>query len=103
MEKNCCKSCIADILDAFEYIDFVDDIPSELEEITNIYRTKEYIVCQTVCMRGCGDNENVLVSTDTYYRRTVARDEQYEVLFCDRRHIDGKRMAASMYTRKYID
>ncbi|MCD7729836.1 MAG: hypothetical protein LUI60_08040 [Clostridia bacterium] len=97
--KDGCRKCFAELLDD---IDFIDAIPEFLEDATNIYRTKDYIVCQYVSMQ-CRDNQNMVVSYDTYYRRTEKRDAQYEILFEDRRNLDGKRMAVSMYTRTYID
>ena len=94
--------CSDAILKLLEDIDFLDDIPEHLVDLTNIYRTENYIVCQVLSMR-CGDNDNLMMSFDTYYLRTDKRDEQYEMLFADRRRINGKRLPASMYTRKYID
>ena len=80
-----------------------DKIPDFIKDATNVYRTKGYIVCQ---VRGiqydCKEN-NVVFSHDTYYRRTPERDQQYEIFFCHRRHIDGKRLPSTMYARTYKD
>lgn len=49
-----------------------------LEEATNVYRTKHYIVEQVL---GVDDNEvecAQLCSHDTFYRRTKKRDAEYE-------------------------
>ena len=46
-------------------------------EITNVYRTENYIVCQTVHV--CyGDNGNILISDDIFRRRTPERDAKFE-------------------------
>ena len=36
-------------------------------------------------------------------KRTPKRDKEYEIFFCHRRHIDGKRLPSTMYARTYID
>ena len=76
--------------------------PDFIADATNVYRTKEYIVNQVVGLK-YHDLGNVIFSLDTYYLRTQRRDEQYEKLFADRRHIDGKRLPTSMYMRTYKD
>ena len=76
-------------------------IPEFTENATNVYRTKEYLVKQIICIRyGC-EEDNVLYSRDTFYKRTPERDREYEILFCRRRNIDGKRLPSTMYTREY--
>lgn len=73
------------------------------EEATNVYRTKHYIVEQVL---GIHDNDvecAELCSHDTFYRRTRKRDAEYEELFGSRKRIDGKRLPATMCSRKYVD
>ena len=63
-----------------------------LEMADNAYRTKNYIVTQSVG-----------VKYDTFYRRTKQLDDLYEFSFCLRKNIDGKRISVSMYTRQYVE
>lgn len=78
-------------------------VPEFTENATNVYRTQEYIVKQIIGIQyGCEEN-NVVYSRDTYYKRTPERDKEYEILFCPRRNIDGKRLPSTMYARTYKD
>lgn len=74
-----------------------------LYEANNVYRTKNYIVKQIIGVRISEQEDNVVFSFDTYYRRTKKRDKIYEKEFADKKHIDGKRLPSTMYARKYID
>lgn len=78
-------------------------IPEFLDGATNVYRTKEYIVKQIISIRYDAEENNAVISRDTYYRRTEKRDAEYEIAFCMRKHIDGKRLPTTMYARTYID
>lgn len=69
----------------------------------NVYRTKNYIVTQDLQYKDNVIFDNVLLSHDTYYKRTKKRDSEYIVLFSDKERIDGKRIPSTSYTRKYID
>lgn len=69
----------------------------------NVYRTKDYIVAQDLQYKDHNVYDNVLLSHDTYYKRTKKRDAEYELMFEDKDHIDGRRIPSTSYTRKYID
>lgn len=69
----------------------------------NVYRTKDFIVTQELQFKENNVYCNVLLSHDTYYRRTKKRDAEYELAFECKDHIDGKRIPSTSYTRKYID
>lgn len=69
----------------------------------NVYRTKNYIVTQDLQYKDNVIFDNVLLSHDTYYKRTKKRDSEYITLFSDKERIDGKRIPSTSYTRKYID
>lgn len=71
--------------------------------VDNIYRTKNYIVTQSLGLQHDQVENNIVISYDTYYKRTRLRDQQYELLFSDKVHINGKRLPSVTYTRKYID
>ena len=76
-------------------------VPEFIENATNVYRTKKYIVKQIIVIQyGCEEN-NVVYSRDTYYKRTPERDKEYEILFFRRRNIDGRRLPSTMYAREY--
>lgn len=78
-------------------------IPEFLDGATNVYRTKEYIVKQIISIRYDAEENNAVISQDTYYRRTEKHDAEYEIAFCMHKHIDGKRLPTTMYARTYID
>ena len=78
-------------------------VPEFMQDATNVYRTRDYIVKQVIGIRyDCEENNNV-ISHDTFYRRTPKRDAEYEILFCNRKRLDGKRLPTTMYARTYID
>lgn len=73
-------------------------------EADNVYRTPEYIVCQKVSLCRNGKGNTLLMSDDTYLLRTKKRDTDYELVYKVRgKNINGKRMRAGSYIRKYID
>ncbi len=73
------------------------------EDATNVYRTKLYIVEQVLDVKDNLVENAELCSHDIYYRRTKQRDVEYEKLFGSRRQIDGKRLPATMCSRKYVN
>ena len=74
-----------------------------LYDANNVYRTRDYIVKQVIGVRTSDEEDNIIMSFDTYYRRTKKRDKIYEHVFAGKKHIDGKRLPSTMYSRKYID
>lgn len=77
--------------------------PEFLRKADNVYRTRDYIVVQRISIVYDGMEDPETVSRDVYYRRTRKRDADYEALGRKRRNLDGKRLPATMHTRKYID
>lgn len=73
------------------------------EVSTNVYRTKCYVVFQDIAVCKDENGETVLVSNDTYYKRSVVRDFYYLSKYKNRKAINGKRLSTNSYTRKYID
>ena len=49
------------------------------------------------------EDDNVLISYDTYYVRTQKRDKEYEYGMSEKQNIDGKCMRTSMYARRYVE
>lgn len=83
--------------------DFVQEFDDMLSG-HNIYRTAKYIVSQEVKLIYKGDAQTFVMSEDTFYLRNKQRDKAYEEIFFDRLdQIDGSRLHASAYTRKYVD
>ena len=78
-------------------------VPEFLKGATNVYRTRDFIVKQVVKFKCDNEGNSVVVSHDTFYRRTRQRDREYETAFCMRVYIDGKRFRSSMCERKYVD
>ena len=73
-------------------------------EADNVYRTKNYIVCQKVFLCRSGKGNTLLLSEDTYLLRTYKRDSEYELVYRVRgKKINGKRMRSGTYIRKYVD
>ncbi|HCY49202.1 MAG TPA: hypothetical protein DHU79_02955 [Clostridiales bacterium] len=78
-------------------------IPDFILYADNVYRTKEFIVKQQLSIiRKDGYEVPVLLSTDTFYKRTKYRDYQYDIMYDDREIPEGKRLPSTSYTRKYI-
>lgn len=77
-------------------------LPEFIVDATNVYRTEKYIVKQIIGIKYDCEENNVVFSHDTFYRRTPSRDKEYEILFCRRKNIDGKRLSSTMYARTYI-
>lgn len=78
-------------------------VPAFMENADNVYRTKDFIVKQVIGIQYGIEENNVVFSHDTFYRRTSERDNEYEILFCRRRNLDGKRLPSTMYARTYIE
>ena len=75
-----------------------------LMEADNVYRTKDYIVCQKVSLCRSGKGNTLIMSDDVYILRTRKRDNDYELIYKVRgKNINGKRMRSASYIRKYID
>ena len=77
--------------------------PDFLIDADNVYRTKSYIVKQVIQIIENDIEENGIISHDTYYRRTSARDLAYNMAFMDKVKINGKRLPSTQYTRRYIE
>ena len=69
----------------------------------NVYRTRDYIVKQELYLIANAEQNNAVLIVDTYYRRTLLRDSKYQLMYKDRKHIDGKRLPSNTYIRTYID
>lgn len=71
--------------------------------ITNVYRTRHYIVFQEIGL--CDDEEmgTFLFSVDGYCWRTKQRDADYERRFRKRKDVDGQRIPVGTYIREYVD
>jgi hypothetical protein len=77
-------------------------IPEFIVDATNVYRTKDFIVKQMIGVLYDSEEQNIVLSRDTYYFRTRQRDSEYEAVYLNRKHIDGKRLPTMMYTRTYV-
>ena len=77
--------------------------PDFLIDADNVYRTQSYIVKQVIQIIENDIEDNGIVSHDTYYRRTTARDLAYNMAFMDKVKINGKRLPSTQYTRRYIE
>ena len=78
-------------------------IPCYLQDADNVYRTKHFIVKQVISIHESDEENNQVISVDTYSRRNPKRDLAYNYLFQDKVNINGKRLPSTMYTRTYID
>ena len=64
--------------------------PDFMVDAMNVYRTRDFIVKQVIGIK-YSDVENIaVISNDTFYRRTKKRDREYERIFWERKHINGK-------------
>ena len=65
-------------------------VPDFVVDAMNVYRTRDFIVKQVIGIK-YSDVENIaVISNDTFYRRTKKRDREYERIFWERKHINGK-------------
>ena len=78
-------------------------IPDFILQAYNVYRTRNYIVKQRLEYIENTTEDNVIISYDTFYKRTRLRDKQYMIMYGDKHHLNGKRMPSTTYTRVYID
>ena len=69
----------------------------------NVYRTRDYIVKQALYLIVNAEQNNAVLSVENNYRRTLLHDSKYQLLYKDRKHIDGKRLPSNTYIRTYID
>jgi len=76
-------------------LDFLDDC-------VNVYRTKNYIVKQLLDIEVSELFDNVIISHDTFYLRTPARDTKYEKAFKGKANIEGRRLPSTSSTRRYV-
>lgn len=74
-----------------------------LEIVTNVYRTKDYIVEQRIGVKYDFFENDIIFSHDTFYKRTKVRDKDYERKYGYKNNIDGKRFKTSMYERTYVE
>ena len=81
----------------------MDNFLDMLLDADNVYRTKNFIVAQTLGIHASEEEDNQVISVDTYYRRTLKRDLAYRMAFQEKTNIDGKRLPSTMYSRTYID
>lgn len=79
------------------------DKPRKAKLFESVYRTRDYIVKQELYLIVNAEQNNAVLSVDTYYRRTLERDSKYQLLYKERRHINGKRLPSNTYIRTYID
>lgn len=79
------------------------DKPRKAKLFENVYRTRDYIVKQELYLIVNAEQNNAVLSVDTYYRRTLERDSKYQLLYKERRHINGKRLPSNTYIHTYID
>ena len=78
-------------------------LPDFMIDSTNVYRTKHYIIKQSIDIQYDNTENNSIVSHDTFYKRTKNRDKQFEYFFRERKNINGKRLPSTMHTRRLVD
>ena len=78
-------------------------VPEFARDADNVYRTDYHIVKQRMKVIRADDENQEVISIDTFYKRTGARDAEYESVYSKRKHIDGKRLPSTAYTRIYMD
>lgn len=77
--------------------------PDFMLNATNVYRTPHFIVRQRLSILCSDEENNAVISRDTFFRRTAARNAEYEEIFSKREQLDGKRLPSSGYIREYRD
>lgn len=64
--------------------------PDFMVDAMNVYRTRDFIVKQVIGIKHSDVKNIAVISNDTFYRRTKKRDREYERIFWERKHINGK-------------
>ena len=75
--------------------------PDFMQNATNVYRTSHFIVRPRLSVLCSEEENNAIISRDTFYKRTPVRNAEYEEIFAKREQIDGKRLPSSGYIREY--
>ena len=75
--------------------------PDFMQNATNVYRTPHFIVRQRLSVLCSEEENNAIISRDTFYKRPPARNAEYEEIFAKREQLDGKRLLSSGYIREY--
>ncbi len=78
------------------------DIKKLDKYMINIYRTNKYIVEQHLKYHYLPDFSFTLFSIDIYYLRDKKTDKEYETLYSFKDNLEGKRIYAGAYVRKYM-
>ena len=73
-----------------------------LIDATNVYRTKNYIIKQKICIKTDIFCNILLFSADFYYLRTKERDYIFDIVFRNRQSLNGHRLHSNSYTKEYI-
>lgn len=73
-----------------------------LDKADNVYRTDEFIVKQELSLMTDKQGLTYLVSNDTFYPRDWMNDAEYIRIFRGCKKINGKRIHADTYIRKYV-
>lgn len=79
------------------------NIPNFLIDADNVYRTKHFIVKQILILENSTNQDNSIMSYDTFYKRTKKRDKEFDMCFNCKSNQNGKRLPSTMFQRKYID
>ena len=74
-----------------------------MKNATNVYRTDKYIVKQILNYEEHIKLDNMIISQDTFYKRTKARNKRYNQILSCKVNLDGKRIKTSSSTRKYVN
>ena len=77
-------------------------LPDFIVDSTNVYRTKYFIIRQSIDIQYDTTENNSILSHDTFYKRTKSRDRAYEFFFKDRKNNNGKRLPITIYPRRKI-
>ena len=73
-----------------------------LDNATNVYRTKNYIIKQKIYIKTDIFCNILLFSDDFYYLRTRQRDFAFDIVFRNRQVKDGYRLHSNSYSKRYI-
>ena len=74
----------------------------DLLNADNVYRTRHFIVTQRITLQTNAKENNVIISYDKYYKRTLRRDIAYNITFRCKENLEGKRLPSTLYLRTYI-
>lgn len=80
----------------------INQKPDFLVNANNVYRTRHYIIKQTISVSTDNYGNTNIYSDDVYYLRNKNLDKRFNECFADRILLNGKRLHTTTHTKRYV-